>query len=57
LKDWRAMAKARGLDIPDRDFDRIAGPLDALEESFRPLAKQLNAADEPCVAFRVEEDA
>ena len=57
MKDWRAMARARGIDVADRDLDRIAGPLDALEETFRPLTKQLNAADEPCVEFRVEEDA
>ncbi|SPE32773.1 hypothetical protein SBA6_210026 [Candidatus Sulfopaludibacter sp. SbA6] len=51
------MAKARGLEVPDRDMDRIAGPLETLEEAFRPLAKDLKAEDEPATGFRAEETA
>ena len=55
VKDWRAMAKAAGLAVSDGELDRIAGPLEALEEAFRPLAKELKAEDEPAIAFRAEE--
>jgi hypothetical protein len=43
--------------IPDRDLDRIAAPLEALEEAFRPLAKELKAEDEPAMGFSAEETA
>jgi hypothetical protein len=35
--DWIALAKARGLNIPDAELERIVGPLRVLEERFRPL--------------------
>ena len=57
MKDWRAIAKAGGLDVPDRDLDRIAGPLEALEEAFRPLVQDLRAEDEPATSFSAEETA
>jgi len=57
MKDWRAIAKAHGLDLSARDLDRIAPPLEALEEAFRPLVGDLTPGDEPAVEFSVEEDA
>jgi hypothetical protein len=57
MKDWRAIAKASGIEIPAKDLDRIAPPLDALEAAFRPLAKDLTPDVEPSVEFRMEEDA
>jgi len=57
MKDWRAIAKAHGLDLSARDLDRIAPPLDALEEAFRPLVRDLAPGLEPSVEFSVEEDA
>src|ERR1700752_2188539 len=45
MKDWRAIAKAYGLDLTDRDLDRIAPPLEALEEAFRPLTRSLTHGD------------
>ena len=41
MRDWEAMAKARGLQIPSRELDRVPGPLRALEEVFRPLAADI----------------
>lgn len=56
MKDWRAIAIGNGLGIPSRDLDRIVAPLDALEEAFRPLVKELTAEMEPAVTFRPEEE-
>ncbi len=55
MTDWKALALARG--IPAADIERILTPLDALETSFRPLARSLKPAMEPAVIYHVEEDA
>jgi hypothetical protein len=57
MTDWGAIAKARGIEIPAQDLDRIAPPLDALEQAFRPLVKDLPPDLEPAVEFRMEEGA
>jgi len=57
MKDWKAVAQARGLDIPAPELDRILPPLDALEEIFRPLVRNLTPDLEPAFAFRAAEDA
>lgn len=56
MKDWTSLAKARGLDIPAKDLDRIAQPLQALEEVFRPLVRNLAPEQEPAAAFRADEE-
>ena len=56
MSDWRAIAKARGLDIPPRDLDRIAETLEQLEATFRPLAVKLAPDVEPATGFRAEAD-
>jgi hypothetical protein len=56
MKNWRAMAQAHGLDLPAAELDRLAPPLEALEETFRPLVKSLTPDLEPAVEFRMEED-
>ena len=56
MKDLKALALARDLGIPASDFDRIVAPLEALEETFRPLAASLMPEHEPCTIFRAEED-
>lgn len=56
MKDWKTIAKAHGLDTSGLDLDRIAPPLDALEEAFRPLVRDLTPANEPAVVFGAEED-
>ena len=57
MKDWRAIAKAHGLDLSARELDRIAPPLEALEAAFRPLVRELTPGMEPAVAFSADEDA
>ena len=49
--DWKAIAKARGLDIPAADLELIAPRLDALEQAFRPLVRQLTPDQEPAAGF------
>ena len=42
--------------IPPADHERIKKILDALEESFRPLAETLRFDDEPAPTFDAAED-
>lgn len=56
MKDWIAIAKAAGVDIPADDLNRVCAPLDGLEAVFRPLAETLTPEMEPATSFRVEED-
>jgi len=57
MKDWISIAKARGLDIPAGDVERIAPALDALEAFFRPLAASLTPEMEPAAVFRADEES
>jgi len=57
MTDWKALAQARGLAIPANDLDRTVTPLQALEETFRPLVRHLTPDLEPCILFRADEDA
>jgi hypothetical protein len=50
-KDWKKIARANGLAIPDAALERIAQSLDALEADFRPLARALPPETEPAIAF------
>jgi hypothetical protein len=54
-KDWKKIARANGLAIPDAALERIAQSLDALEADFRPLVRTLPPETEPAVAFRAAE--
>ena len=55
VKDWRAIARGSGLDLPAHELDRIAPPLESLEETFRPLIASLTPDMEPACCFQVEE--
>ena len=54
MKDWTALAKASGLDIPAKEVAKNTPPLDGLEEVFRPLAKSLTAEMEPAAIFHAD---
>jgi hypothetical protein len=54
MTDWGAIAMARSIEIPAQDLDRIAPPLEALEQAFRPLVEDLPPDLEPAVEFRAE---
>ena len=50
MKDWRAIAKASGIEIDSVE------PLEALEAAFRPLVNCLTPDVEPATGLRLEED-
>ena len=54
MKNWEAIAQAHGLDLSARDLERVAPPLAALEEIFRPLVKQLTPDMEPDVELHLD---
>ena len=56
MKDWTLIAKAAGLDIPAKDAGRIAQPLNALDETFRPMVRNLTPEMEPALSFRADEE-
>jgi hypothetical protein len=56
MTDWKSLAKARQLNIPEADLERIAPSLDGLEAAFRPLAARVPHEVEPAVIFRAEEE-
>jgi hypothetical protein len=47
MKNWSGIAQAHGLALSASELDRIAQPLAVLEETFRPLVKQLTPDLEP----------
>jgi hypothetical protein len=53
MKDWKKIAEASGLRIPEPEMSRMAGALDGLESAFRPLAKSIPHDVEPAVIFRI----
>jgi len=50
MKNWKQMAEAAGLAIPD--IERIKPALDGLEAAFRPLVKTIPHDVEPALIFR-----
>ena len=50
MKNFKQMAAAAGLDIPD--IDRITPALDGLEAAFRPLVQKIPHDVEPALIFR-----
>jgi hypothetical protein len=55
-KDWKKIARANGLAIPEGSLDRMVQPLEALEADFRPLLRTLDAAAEPAVTFHTDRE-
>jgi hypothetical protein len=47
MKNWVAIAQAHSLALSPHELDRVAQPLAALEETFRPLVKHLTPDLEP----------
>ena len=57
MKDWKKIAEANNLGIPDADLDRIRPSLDQLEATFRPLAGSIAHEVEPAVTFVIPPEA
>ena len=56
MKNWKQIASAQNLQIPDEAFERIAPALDNLEAVFLPLLPELSWGVDPAVTFRPDED-
>jgi hypothetical protein len=54
MKNWEAIARAHGLTLPAREMDRLTVPLAVLEETFRPLVKQLTPDMEPDLELHLD---
>ncbi len=57
MKDWKKIAEANNLAIPDADIDRIRPGLDQLEAAFRPLAGSIVHETEPAITFVIAPEA
>jgi hypothetical protein len=57
MKDWNRIAEANNLPLTARELDRIAPALAALEETFRPLLRDLTPDLEPDFILRLDEDS
>ena len=55
MKDWKAIAKAAGLEVTGPELERISKALSGLEETFQPLLKDLPPEVEPATVFSVAE--
>ncbi len=55
MKDWKSIASANELQIPDADLERSRAPLEALEAAFRPLAATIPHETEPAVMYQPED--
>jgi hypothetical protein len=51
MTDWKALARARGLNIPEEAVERIAPALDGLEDALRPLLTKLPHSTEPAITL------
>lgn len=52
MTDWILLAAARRLGIPDEELERGGPVMEALEASFRPLARSIPLEVEPAVLFQ-----
>src|ERR1035438_10513114 len=57
MKNWAGIAQANGLALSARELDGIVAPLAALEETFRPLVKQLTPEVEPDLELHLSSEA
>jgi hypothetical protein len=53
-KNWKAIAAALSLDIPEDELETIQAPLDSLDKAFQPLLKTLRHDTEPAVMFQCQ---
>lgn len=47
MKDWKLLATALDLGIPEAGLEKIRAPLQVLEDSFRPLVASIPLETEP----------
>lgn len=54
MTDWKAIALARGLQIPASEFESISARLHAVELVFRPLLRNLAPDLDPAPVFHAD---
>ena len=47
MKDWKLLAAALDLDIPEAEMERVKASLDAVEAAFGPLTSTIPLETEP----------
>jgi len=52
MTDWKLLAVARRLGMPDEELERSRPAMEALEAGFRPLARSVPLYLEPAVVFQ-----
>jgi len=57
MRDWKAAARARGIDIPASELERTIAPLGEMELIFRSLVDALEPGMEPAFGVRLEDEA
>lgn len=57
MKNWKTLAEANGLGIPESDMDRITIPLQGLDEAFRKLAASFPPDTDSALIFEASPDA
>jgi hypothetical protein len=57
MRDWKAVARARGIDVPPGELERTIAPLDEMELIFRSLVDGLEPGMEPAFGVRLEDEA
>lgn len=53
MKDWKLLAKALDLDIPEPAVETAATALEAVEAAFRPLVREIPLETEPAYSMRL----
>ena len=56
MLDLKAIAAARGLDIPDDQLERIAPVLEKLHDEFRAVLQRFPEGSSSAIQFQADED-
>jgi|YNPMSStandDraft_1061717.scaffolds.fasta_scaffold34978_3 hypothetical protein len=56
MPDWRMLAAARGLSLPEDDLARVEAVLDELHAVLCERAAAIPLTAEPLISFRCETD-
>ena len=51
MKNWKTLAEANGLGIPESDMDRVTIPLQGLEDAFRKIATSFPSDTDSALIF------
>ena len=55
MKNWRKVSAAFGIELPEDQLAHAGAVLDGLEQSFRPLTRQLTFEDDSAAQFNANQ--